>query len=103
MKDSRIHMEKTILTWPDVRTKKMFGCPCYIVKDVLFAFLVTGGIVITDLDDEDREKLSKTHRTKPFHAGKRTVQKWIQVSIKGKNELDSISSFIRKSYESARK
>jgi hypothetical protein len=29
MKDIRNLVEDTILKWPDVSAKKMFGCPCY--------------------------------------------------------------------------
>ena len=47
MKNLRLKLEKEILSWPNVTTKKMYGCPCYKYKEKLFAFLVTDGVVLT--------------------------------------------------------
>jgi len=47
MKDLRRVFEKEVLSWPEVSTKRMFGCPCYQADKRLFAFLVTDGLVIT--------------------------------------------------------
>ena len=46
-KELRLAIEKEVLNWAHVSTKKMFGCPCYQAKGKLFVFLVTNGIVIT--------------------------------------------------------
>jgi hypothetical protein len=43
----RLRLENEVMDWPHVSTKKMFGCPCYMVKKNIFVFLVTNGIVIT--------------------------------------------------------
>jgi len=43
-------LEAVVLGWPGVTTKKLFGCPCYLVDKSMFALLVTGGVVLTRLD-----------------------------------------------------
>ena len=100
-KTMRLAFERKILRWPKVSSKKMFGCPCYKVEDKLFAFLVTDGIVITRLDQADRERLSRKHPTTSFRAGKRRVKNWIKVAIENQTDIDQIMPFLRKSYESA--
>ncbi len=101
MKSLRLELEKRVLQWPQVSTKKMFGCPCYQADRRIFVFLVTDGIVITQISQADRETLSRQHQTSFFQAGKKIIQSWLKVFIKNKAELDQIMPFIRKSYESA--
>lgn len=79
----------------------MFGCPSYQAKGKLFVFLVTKGIVITQLQPDDRKELSSQHQTSFFQAGKKTVKNWIRLSIKNREELDRVIPFVRKSYEEA--
>ena len=100
-RDLRLALEKEILSWAEVTEKKMFGCPCYQVKGRLFAFLVTKGIVITQLSADDKEKLSSQHQTSFFQAGRKTVSKWIKIPLKGKRDLEELMSFVRKSYDEA--
>jgi hypothetical protein len=59
MQNLRLRIEEEILKWPNVTTKKMYGCPCYKNKEKLFAFLVTDGVVLTKMSEHDRIKLSK--------------------------------------------
>lgn len=99
-RDLRLALEKRILNWSNVSTKKMFGCPCYQINSKLFIFLVTKGIVITHLEEADIEKLTKKYDTTFFQAGKKIVKKWIKISIEPK-DLDKMMVYIRKSYESA--
>jgi hypothetical protein len=100
-KDPRLAFEEKVLSWPQVSTKKMFGCPCYQVESKLFVFLVTKGIVITQLEQADGEEISRQHQTTSFHVGKKTVQNWVRLSIKSIEELDNIMPFVRKSYKEA--
>ncbi len=97
----RVKFEEEVLGWPQVSAKKMFGCPCYQANGKLFAFLVTNGVVITRLDQKDRETLSRQHQTTPFRGGRRVVQNWHRLSIENKNGLNAVMSFVRKSYQSA--
>ncbi len=100
-KDLRLSFEAHVLSWPKVGTKKMFGCPCYKANGRLFAFLVTNGIVITQLEQTDSEALSRRYKTTFFQAGKKLVKGWLKLQIKDLKELDKIMPFIKRSYESA--
>jgi len=99
MKDLRLAFEDKVLKWDQIDTKKMFGCPCYQANGKLFVFLVTKGIVITQLDDEDKNSLLQQFSTTPFTAGKKTVQNWARVPINSKKDLDKILPFVKKSYK----
>ena len=100
-KDLRLALEEEVLSWSQVSTKKMFGCPCYQAKGKLFVFLVTKGIVITHLEQSDREELSRQRETTFFQAGKKIVQNWVKLSINSKEDLNRIMPFVKKSYEEA--
>ncbi|MFQ5838372.1 MAG: hypothetical protein ACE5HJ_06275 [Thermoplasmata archaeon] len=102
--DLRAVFEDEVLSWPRVATKKMFGCPCYQANDRLFAFLVTQGVVITHLDETDKERLYSQHETTTFPAGKNVVQKWVEVKTQDRGiwsescplrEMATIPSFER--------
>jgi len=98
MKNFRVRIEKEILNWPDVTTKKMYGCPCYKYKDKLFAFLVTDGVVLTKASEQDKMKLSKEFTIKPFQASTRTMKGWPQIPVDETSNLEKIISFIKNSY-----
>ena len=98
----RLNLEQEILTWPDVTTKKMYGCPCYKYKDKLFAFLVTNGVVLTKLNEQDKNKLSKEFPIKPFQAATRTMKNWPQLPVDDASNLTNILIFIEKSYNQAK-
>lgn len=100
-KDVRLALEAEILNWLHVSTKKMFGCPGYQAKDKLFVFLVTRGVVVTQLQQSDRDELSRQHQTSSFQAGKKTVKNWIRVLVKNLEQVEEIIPFVRKSYEEA--
>ena len=102
MHSFRILLEQEILSWPDVSTKKMYGCPCYKCKDKLFAFLVTDGVVLTKASEQDRTKLGQEFQIKPFQAATRTMKGWPQIPIDETSDLERIILFIKKSYEHAK-
>ena len=66
MHNLRLLIEEEHLNWPNVTTKKMYGCPCYKNKEKLFAFLVTDGVVLTKMSEQDKIRLSKEFTIKPF-------------------------------------
>ena len=101
MKEMRAKVEKEIFTWKDVSTKKMFGCPCYSHKDKLFAFIVTGGVVITQLNKDDRVEGQKKFKASPFTAGKKTVKKWLKIPVKSKLDLRRLFPYLKVSYKRA--
>lgn len=97
----RLGFEDKVLRWPRVSTKKMFGCPCYQANGKLFAFLVTNGVVVTQLGQADRERIARQHQSSIFKGGERAVQNWLRLPIEHTRDLGRIMPFVRRSYESA--
>lgn len=102
MKNFRLKIEKEILIWPEVTTKKMYGCPCYKYKEKLFAFLVTDGIVLTKASEQNRIRLSDEFMIKPFQAANRTMKGWPQIPVDETSDLEKILVFIKKSYTNSK-
>ncbi|VVB60574.1 Uncharacterised protein [uncultured archaeon] len=102
MHNLRLILEKEILNWPGVTTKKMYGCPCYKYKEKLFAFLVTDGIVLTKASEQDKMKLSKEFSIKPFQAATRIMKGWPQIPVDEKSDVKKIISFIKNSYQQSK-
>ena len=102
MKIVRLKLEKEILNWPDVTTKKMYGCPCYKYKDKLFAFLVTDGVVLTKTSEQDKINLSKEFVIKPFQAATRIMKGWPQIPIDEISDFEKILPFIKQSYNQSK-
>jgi hypothetical protein len=98
MKNLRVRLETEILCWPNVTTKKMYGCPCYKYNEKLFAFLVTDGVVLTKTSELDKIKLSKEFIIKPFQAATKTMKGWPQIPLDETSDLKKIIAFIKKSY-----
>ena len=98
MRDLRLRIEKEVLSWPGVTTRKMYGCPCYKNREKLFAFLVTDGVVLTKLSERDKIKLSRELTVKPFQAGTRTMKNWPQVSVEANSDLEKIFPYVKSSY-----
>ncbi|MUV56590.1 TfoX/Sxy family protein [Halogeometricum sp. CBA1124] len=93
--------DEVVLGWPNVTAKTMFGCPSYQAEGTLFAVLVTDGIALTRLPEDNREQVTQAFETGAFQAGERTVTKWTQVTIDDVAELDPLIPHIKASYESA--
>ena len=102
MHNIRLIIEKEILSWPGVTTKKMYGCPCYKYKDKLFAFLVTDGVVLTKSSEQDKIELSKEFTIKPFQASTRTMNGWPQIPVDETTDLGKIILFIKNSYSQSK-
>ena len=102
MKNLRLRIEKEILIWPNVTTKKMYGCPCYKYKEKLFAFMVTDGVVLTKASEQDKMKLSKEFSIKPFQAATRTMKGWPQIAVDETSDLKRIIPFIKNSYNQSK-
>ena len=101
MKELRESLEAVVLGWPGVATKKMFGCPCYLVDKSMFALLMTGGVVLTRLDEKGKKELVAAFPTEPFQAGQRTVGNWLKVRMDDQSDVKRILKFVRKSYAAA--
>ena len=102
MQKLRLKLEKEILNWPYVTTKKMYGCPCYKFKKKLFAFLVTDGIVLTKINEQDKIKLSKEFKIKPFQAANRIMKNWPQIPFDETSNIEKIIPFLKNSYNQSK-
>jgi hypothetical protein len=99
--DLRAAMNDAVLGWEGVTTRKMFGCPAYIVDSALFALVVTRGIVLTQLAPHEREMLSAIATVEPFKAGRKLIHKWAQVRVESLEEIGAILPYVRQSYQAA--
>ena len=102
MQNIRLKIEKEILGWPNVTTKKMYGCPCYKYKEKLFAFMVTDGVVLTKASKRYKNLLSKEFKIKPFKAATRTMKGWPQIPVDETSDLKKIIHFIKNSYDQSK-
>jgi len=102
MQSIRLKIEKDILSWPNVTTKKMYGCPCYKNREKLFTFLVTDGVVLTKASEQTKIQLSKEFKIKPFQSATRTMKSWSQIPIDETSDLKKIISFIKDSYNNSK-
>ena len=101
MASIRSTFESKVLPWSGVRPKEMMGCLCYFHGKRFFAFLVTGGVVITKLPEAGREELTRKHRGKPFEMAGRTAKTWVQVPVKKPGDLSALMPFVKTSYDIA--
>jgi len=93
--------EKEVMGWSRITQRSMFGCPTYLADGKLFAFLVTNGIVITQIRLKDREALSEVFETAPFKVGEREIERWFVVTITQPEKIKRIMRLVRKSYQFA--
>lgn len=102
MQRIRSTLERDLFRWPGVTTKVLFGNPAYVVNGRIFAILVTGGIVLTRLDNTEGEAVSLLFRTFPVTGRSGAVIKsWIGVNVCTPDELSSVIPFVKRCYERA--
>ncbi len=105
MRYFREAFEDAILRLPGVTPRKMFGSPCYMAAEALFAFLVTGGVVLTRLSEETRRRLvggeAAGVSAKVFISGTKPMKNWLEIAIEGDDVQDAILALARESYENA--
>jgi len=101
MRPLREALEATVLAWPGVARKEMMGCLVYFRGKRFFAFLVTGGLVITKLPDADRAALVKRRGAKPFAMSGRKSSKWVQLPVAKPADLKPLLPYVRKSYDAS--
>ncbi len=100
MYEVREALEREILRWPEVSMREMMGCLTYFRGKKFFALLVTKGIVITRLSEDDRTRLSKMGGEVFKMAGK-TVKTWTRMKLGKPKDLKDILPYVKKSYEAA--
>ena len=96
-------LEAAVLKWPQVKVKMMFGCPGYRAGNKLFAFLVTGGVVLTCLSPRDRESLAKKLPIESFRARGKAVANWVKIAVACGADLKLALPYVKKSYQGARR
>jgi len=98
--DLKAALDQELLSWDGVEERKMMGCPSYLVGRKMFALVVTGGVVITKLDDTQKEALSNVHQWELFNAH-RTIKKWAHPQLKS-SSVETSLPFVKMSYERAK-
>src|SRR5690348_12976776 len=102
MGEIRRELEKEILRWHGVFSREMMGCLCYIHGKSMLAFLVTDGIVISKLSEQEEKDLSKLNKRAAFKMGGKTMRKPVW-ELKTRDNLGTILPFLKKSYEATDK
>jgi TfoX/Sxy family transcriptional regulator of competence genes len=98
----RERFEEIVLGWPGVKKKMMFGCPSYRAGGTLFAIIVTDGIILTRLDEEQKSALISAGSADYFSGQGRVMKKWVVISIGDLSSIDRYLPFITASYKAAR-
>jgi hypothetical protein len=97
----RLKVEETVMEWPGVTKKMLFGSPAYIAGNAYFAVLVTGGIILTRLGEEEKARLLEDPHAGYFEGHGRVMKKWIRLAVSSPSELDRYLPYLRSSYEAA--
>ncbi len=103
MKPIREMFEKNVMGRPGVERKEMMGCLCYFRGRKFFAFLVTKGIVVTKLSQDERATLPERLEPRPFEMSGRTSRTWVRVTVRKPEDLQPLLPYVRKSYEASSK
>lgn len=101
IQEARAVFEATVLRWPEVITKKMFGSPAYLANGKLFAFFVRDALVITKLSEAERDELAGDYPIEPFQTGSRTIRSWVRAPVAQTSDLDYLLPYITASYSVA--
>ena len=94
----RDELEQEILQWPGVSTREMMGCLCYLHDKNMIAFLVTDGIVMSKLTEQEKKDLSKVSKQISFKMGGKTIRKPVW-ELRTRDNLRTILPFLKKSYQ----
>jgi hypothetical protein len=100
MGEIRDELEKEILQWPGVSSREMMGCLCYLHGKKMIAFLVTDGIVISKLSEQEQKDLSKLSKNVSFKMSGKTIRKLVW-ELKTLKNLKTILPFLKKSYRAS--
>jgi hypothetical protein len=101
MGEIRQAFETDVLAWAGVTTSKMFGCPCYRANGSMFAVILTGSLVLTELPPEVRGALPPELGATAFTAGPRKIEKWAQIPVGKSADLEPLMSYAELSYRRA--
>ncbi len=99
MAEIRKAFDEEVLKWKGVRSRPMMGCLCYFYERKFIGFLVTNGIVIMKLSEEDQARLKKIGG-KPFEMAGQKGRLWV-TPLEGVRDVRSVMPFVKKRYEAA--
>ena len=89
--------EAEVLTWKGVTSRPMMGCLCYFYNRKFIGFLVTNGIVLMKLSEEDQKEIKEKFGGKPFEMAGQTGRVWV-TPLRGPRDVRSVIPFVRKRY-----
>src|SRR6266699_5851730 len=98
MADIQKAFDSEVLEWKGVTSKPMMGCLCYFYNRKFICFLVTDGIVLMKLLEEDQAALKEKFGGKPFEMAGQTGKLWV-TPLKEAKDGRSVMPFVRKRYE----
>jgi len=98
MEKLRKLLNDEVLKWKGVASRPMMGCLCYFYNRKFLCFLVTDGIVVMKLPEEEQMKLKEKFGGKPFEMAGQTGRMWI-TPLKEPKDVRSVMPFLRKRYE----
>lgn len=102
MAERKTYFESNILEWNGTEEKRMFGSPGYRAFGTLFCFLLTDGIVVTQLPEDDRTEALNNGKCSIFVGPKgQKIKNWLIFPYENESKLDTILPYIKKSYHSA--
>ena len=96
MEPVRKEFEKTVMKWKGVVSRPMMGCLCYLCNRKFIGILVTDGIVVMKLAEEDHAKL-KEFGGKPFDMAGKTGRMWV-TPLKSQADVRAVMPFVKKRY-----
>ena len=99
--DIRLKIEEIVLKWPGVTKKMLFGSPAFAIGPTYFAMVVTGGVILTRLGDEEKTRLLEDPGAGYFEGHGRTMKKWVHIRLPTPSELDRYLPWLKSSYEHA--
>jgi hypothetical protein len=98
MHETRKAFESEVLKWKGVSSRPMMGCLCYFYNRKFIGFLVTDGIVVMKLSENDQTSLKEKFGGKPFEMVGQTGRLWV-TPLNGPKDVRSVMPFVRKRYE----
>jgi TfoX/Sxy family transcriptional regulator of competence genes len=98
--DLAASLSEQLLGQPQVTEKYMFGCPCFLVREKLFALVHDGNLVLTCLSPSSRETLLESGEHKIFTGGNK-IKTWLELTVVDERTLSELLPYIEESKKAA--
>jgi TfoX/Sxy family transcriptional regulator of competence genes len=94
--------DEVISTWPDVRSRNVFGHRGYVRDGSMFAFIAEGGLAFKVRDEAAATELFESGSAVPFCYRRDMVMRgWAVMALGGDEELSAALSAASEAYERA--